>query len=211
MRPQAFCGDYVAWEMIRSWPILWKPNVGWARPIKQTSWMRPAWPFCCATGHCRRFGFPRTSCAINVSADSDLSGPAAYSGKESDSCDAGPPQHSVWNDRSFQCGWPRPVGVSSSGVAGIQQGTVRQELGVLDSLEMRIELAERRLESIMAVGVEADLKTLPYIGKILSMVLMLEIWQDREIPQRRSSGRLRRVSTSGVCQRQSYAHGSSVQ
>ena len=53
---------------------------------------------------------------------------------------------------------------------------VEQELATPDFLETQIESAERRLESIMKVSVEADLlKTLPCVGKILSMVLMLEI------------------------------------
>lgn len=63
------------------------------------------------------------------------------------------------------------------------RATVQQELGVLDSLEMQIESAEQRLETIMAVSVEADLlKTLPCIGKILSMVLMLEIGKIERFP-----------------------------
>ncbi len=53
---------------------------------------------------------------------------------------------------------------------------VEQELATLDFLETQIESAEQRLEAIMQVSVEADLlKTLPCVGPILSMVLMLEI------------------------------------
>ena len=53
---------------------------------------------------------------------------------------------------------------------------VEQELATLDFLETQIESAEQRLECIMKVSVEADLlKTLPCVGKVLSMVLMLEI------------------------------------
>jgi transposase len=53
---------------------------------------------------------------------------------------------------------------------------VEQELKTLDFLEDQIESAEKRLEAIMKVSAEADLlKTLPCVGKILSMVLMLEI------------------------------------
>ena len=52
---------------------------------------------------------------------------------------------------------------------------VEQEL-TLDFLDMQIESAEQRLEAIRQVSVEADLlKTLPCVGPILSMVLMLEI------------------------------------
>ena len=51
---------------------------------------------------------------------------------------------------------------------------VEQELATLDFLETQIEAAEQRLEVIMKVSAEADLlKTLPCVGKILSMVLML--------------------------------------
>jgi transposase len=50
------------------------------------------------------------------------------------------------------------------------RGVVEQELVTLDFLETQIESAEDRLESIMQVSVEADLlKTLPCVGKILSM------------------------------------------
>lgn len=60
---------------------------------------------------------------------------------------------------------------------------VQQELGVLDSLEKQIESAEQRLEVVMAVSAEADLlKTLPCIGKILSMVLLLEIGKIERFP-----------------------------
>ena len=61
--------------------------------------------------------------------------------------------------------------------------TVKQELAVLDSLEKQIASAEQHLEKIMVVSAEADLlKTLPCIGKILSMVLMLEIGQVERFP-----------------------------
>jgi len=60
---------------------------------------------------------------------------------------------------------------------------VEQELATLDFLEMQIESAERRLAAIMKVSVEADLlKTLPCVGKILSMVLMLEIGKVERFP-----------------------------
>ena len=53
---------------------------------------------------------------------------------------------------------------------------IEQELATLDFLETQIEAAEKRLEAIMKVSVEADLlKTLPCVGDILSMVMMLEI------------------------------------
>jgi len=60
---------------------------------------------------------------------------------------------------------------------------VEQELATLDFLETQIESAEQRLEAIMKVSVEADLlKTLPCVGKILSMVLMLEIGRVDRFP-----------------------------
>jgi transposase len=83
---------------------------------------------------------------------------------------------------------------------------VEQKLTTLDFLETQIESAERRLESIMKVSVEADLlKTLPCVGKILSMVLMLEI--GRSVSNSRTSGQLRRVSATRTFERRSYAHG----
>jgi transposase len=60
---------------------------------------------------------------------------------------------------------------------------VEQELTTLDFLETQIDSAERRLEAIMKVSAEADLlKTLPCVGKILSMVLMLEIGRVDRFP-----------------------------
>jgi len=60
---------------------------------------------------------------------------------------------------------------------------VEQELTTLDFLEEQIHSAERRLEKIMAVSAEADLlKTLPCVGKILSMVFMLEIGRVDRFP-----------------------------
>ena len=60
---------------------------------------------------------------------------------------------------------------------------IEQELATLDFLEMQIQSAERRLEAIMKVSVEADLlKTLPCVGPILSMVLRLEIGRIDRFP-----------------------------
>lgn len=60
---------------------------------------------------------------------------------------------------------------------------VEQELVTLDFLEMQIESAEHQLEAIMKVSAEADLlKTLPCVGKILSMVMMLEIGRVDRFP-----------------------------
>jgi transposase len=60
---------------------------------------------------------------------------------------------------------------------------IEQELAALDFLETQIASAEKRLEAIMKVSVEADLlKTLPCVGKILSMVFMLEIGRVDRFP-----------------------------
>jgi transposase len=60
---------------------------------------------------------------------------------------------------------------------------VEQELKTLDFLEDQVESAEKRLEAIMKVSAEADLlKTLPCVGTILSMVLMLEIGRVDRFP-----------------------------
>ena len=79
---------------------------------------------------------------------------------------------------------------------------VEQELATLDFLEVQVESAERRLESIMKVSVEADLlKTLPCVGKILSMVLMLEIGRVDRFPTAQHlasyAGLVPRVRSSG--------------
>jgi transposase len=63
------------------------------------------------------------------------------------------------------------------------RGAIRQELATLDFLEAEIRSVEKRLEAIMKVSVEADLlKTLPCVGTILSMVLMLEIGRVDRFP-----------------------------
>ncbi len=60
---------------------------------------------------------------------------------------------------------------------------IEQELATPDFLELQVESAERRLEAIMKVSVEADLlKTLPCVGAVLSMVLMLEIGRVDRFP-----------------------------
>jgi transposase len=79
---------------------------------------------------------------------------------------------------------------------------VEQELATLDFLEIQIESAEQGLESIMKVSVEADLlKTLPCVGKILSMFLMLEIGRIDRFPTAQHlatyAGLVPRVRSSG--------------
>ena len=60
---------------------------------------------------------------------------------------------------------------------------VEQELKALDFLEDQVESAEKRLEAVMQVSAEADLlKTLPCVGKILSVVLLLEIGRVDRFP-----------------------------
>jgi transposase len=79
---------------------------------------------------------------------------------------------------------------------------MEQELAALDFLEMEIDAAESRLEEIMHVSVEADLlKTLPCVGKVLSMVLMLEIGKVDRFPSAAHlasyAGLVPRVQSSG--------------
>lgn len=60
---------------------------------------------------------------------------------------------------------------------------VAQELAALDFLEGEIDSAEKRLKVLMSVSAEADLlKTLPCVGTILSMTLMLEIGKVERFP-----------------------------
>jgi transposase len=60
---------------------------------------------------------------------------------------------------------------------------VEQGLATIDFLQIQVASAERRLEAIMKVSAEADLlKTLPSVGPILSMVMMLEIGRVDRFP-----------------------------
>src|SRR4029079_9859483 len=60
---------------------------------------------------------------------------------------------------------------------------VEQELATLDFLEIQIESAEKRLAAIIKIILDADLlTTFPCVGKILSMVLMLEIGRVDRFP-----------------------------
>src|SRR5258707_6613514 len=79
---------------------------------------------------------------------------------------------------------------------------IEQELATLDFLKTQIDSAEERLEAIMKVSVEADLlKTLPCVGTILSMVLMLEIGRVDRFPTAANlasyAGLVPRVHSSG--------------
>jgi transposase len=63
------------------------------------------------------------------------------------------------------------------------RSAVEQELATVDSLEKEITAAEKQLEAVREVSAEADLlMTLPCVGKILSMVLMLEIGRVDRFP-----------------------------
>jgi transposase len=80
---------------------------------------------------------------------------------------------------------------------------VEQELATVDFLKTQVESAEQRLEAIMKVSVEAELlKTLPCVGKILSMVLMLEIGKVDRFPMAAHlasyAGLVPRVHSSGA-------------
>jgi transposase len=77
----------------------------------------------------------------------------------------------------------RQLGVRLPELPEHSREAIEQELATLDFLNIQIESAEQRLEAIMQVSVEADLlKTLPCVGKILSMVLMLEIGRVDRFP-----------------------------
>jgi hypothetical protein len=61
--------------------------------------------------------------------------------------------------------------------------SVEQELASLDFLEMQVKHIEKQLDGVMRDCAEADLlKTLPYVGRILSMVIALEIGKVERFP-----------------------------
>src|SRR5580700_5149425 len=79
---------------------------------------------------------------------------------------------------------------------------VEQELATVDFLKTQIDSAERRLTGIRKVSVEADLlQSLPCVGEILSMVLMLEIGRVDRFPTAahlaRYAGLVPRIRSSG--------------
>jgi transposase len=80
--------------------------------------------------------------------------------------------------------------------------SVEVELVTLDFLHMQIEDMEKRLDAVMRVTPEADLlKTLPYVGRILSMVMALEIGSVDRFPSAAHlasyAGLVPRVHSSG--------------
>lgn len=82
------------------------------------------------------------------------------------------------------------------------RASVELELVTLDFVDMQIEEAEKRLEMVLQVSAEADLlKTLPYVGPILSMVMALEIGKVERFPSAAHlasyAGLVPRVHSSG--------------
>jgi len=80
--------------------------------------------------------------------------------------------------------------------------SVELELVTVDFLEVQIEEVEKHLEEIMQVTAEADLlKTLPCVGRILSMVMTLEIGRVERFPSAAHlasyAGLVPRVHSSG--------------
>ena len=80
--------------------------------------------------------------------------------------------------------------------------SVEVELATLQFLETQIEHIEKRLEAMMQESAEADLlKTLPYVGRILSMVMTLEIGRVDRFPSAAHlasyAGLVPRVHSSG--------------
>jgi transposase len=80
--------------------------------------------------------------------------------------------------------------------------SVESELVTLDFLEMQIMTTEDRLVTVLETSTEADLlKTMPYVGRILSMVMALEIGDVNRFPSSAHlasySGLVPRVHSSG--------------
>jgi transposase len=80
--------------------------------------------------------------------------------------------------------------------------SIEVELVTMDFVEIQIEEVEKQLDAIMEVTPEADLlKTLPYVGRILSMVMALEIGRVERFPSAAHlasyAGLVPRVHSSG--------------
>jgi transposase len=70
----------------------------------------------------------------------------------------------------------RRIGMRLGELPGNTRQSVELELAAVDFMEGQIDDVEKRLETMMQASAEADLlKTLPYVGRILSMVMTLEI------------------------------------
>ena len=80
--------------------------------------------------------------------------------------------------------------------------SVELELATEDFMEVQIDDVEKRLKAMMQTSAEADLlKTLPYVGPILSMVMALEIGKVERFPSAAHlasyAGLVPRVHSSG--------------
>ena len=82
------------------------------------------------------------------------------------------------------------------------RNSVESELATLDFLELQIEQTEATLTTVLETNADADLlKTIPYVGNILSMVLVLEIGDVNRFPSSAHlasyAGLVPRVHSSG--------------
>ena len=80
--------------------------------------------------------------------------------------------------------------------------SIEVELVTMDFVEIQVDEVEKHLEAIMQVTPEADLlKTMPYVGRILSMVMALEIGRVERFPSAAHlasyAGLVPRVHSSG--------------
>ena len=96
----------------------------------------------------------------------------------------------------------RRLGVRLKELPELTRQSVELELVMFDFVQIQIEEVEKQLDAIMQINAEADLlKTLPYVGRILSMVLTLEIGRVERFPSAAHlasySGLVPRVHSSG--------------
>jgi len=118
--------------------------------------------------------------------------------------------HAALARYNIQLGVRDVFSVEGRGRLGIQltelpqhtRASVELELVTLDFIDMQIEEAEKQLEAVLRVSAEADLlKTLPYVGPILSMLMALEIGKVERFPSAAHlasyAGLVPRVHSSG--------------
>jgi transposase len=103
---------------------------------------------------------------------------------------------------AFTLGGRRELGGRLAELPTHTRNSVETELVTVDFLEMQIEQTEARLSAILETSVEADLlKTIPYVGQILGMVMALEIGDVNRFPSSAHlasySGLVARVHSSG--------------
>jgi len=96
----------------------------------------------------------------------------------------------------------RRLGVRLKELPELTRQSVELELVMFDFVQIQIEEVEKQLDAIVQLNAEADLlKTLPYVGRILSMVLTLEIGRVERFPSAAHlasySGLVPRVHSSG--------------